>query len=600
MPLVPPDAKCRVDGGFLQATCVNPIFAHGRYRERMGFGEFLGRMGAILLLALLACGGASARAATLDGGLPLESCIARLDPGTDAAGVIANPYAFNCAVRQNSLGSGNFVTWLRFSPIADRQDDPLVLRHASVWQDAERIHFRYADGVEAVQEFTQAETSRFLTVGAMLEFPIPQRAAPLSAVYVETYGSANLRGALLGAQVMPMSVAYRAKLAMTAIYAGFAGLALALFVYNLSHWVALRARFQLDYCMMVAALGAYTFSSSGVLMMVLPSLANNDRLRINYVLLAAAGLAALRFMASFFDVRENWPGLYRAMGTIGGFAVVAALCFAAFAPLAIAPLDRLYFMGLGAMLFTVVPLMIKVQRSGNPHFTLFVIAWAAPFTISLLRLVHGFNLIGYSIVLDNGNMAAMIIEALLSSMMVIARLKALSSERDHAVAGEQVARRLANTDPLTGLLNRRAFLDIAIGRRNVNRLMLIDIDHFKRVNDNLGHEAGDRVLEAVADAIQQCRSLRSLAVRLGGEEVAMLVPRSEAKDCTAEMILEAVRRHPMPQGMTVTVSIGWSEGTLTSEDDWKRLYRLADAALYRAKSDGRDRACRATDFRVVA
>jgi PleD family two-component response regulator len=55
----------------------------------------------------------------------------------------------------------------------------------------------------------------------------------------------------------------------------------------------------------------------------------------------------------------------------------------------------------------------------------------------------------------------------------------------------------------------------------------------------------------------------------------------------------------MPMGAQVTVSIGYAEGRVGSESDWKRLYRLADAALYRAKADGRDRACRTTDFTVV-
>ena len=66
------------------------------------------------------------------------------------------------------------------------------------------------------------------------------------------------------------------------------------------------------------------------------------------------------------------------------------------------------------------------------------------------------------------------------------------------------------------------------------------------------------------------------------------------------MVLQAVRNCTMPQGIQVTVSVGFADGSVACEDDWKRLYRLADTALYRAKSDGRDRACRATDFRAVA
>ena len=185
-------------------------------------------------------------------------------------------------------------------------------------------------------------------------------------------------------------------------------------------------------------------------------------------------------------------------------------------------------------------------------------------------------------------------------LMIAVRLRELSRQRDHALAGEQMARRLASTDPLTGLLNRRAFLELAIGRKSRQRLMLIDIDHFKSVNDRLGHANGDDVLRAVAETIQSCRPQRSLAVRLGGEEFALLIPRAYFAECSADMLLDAVRQLALPQGIKVTVSLGFADGSVDTEENWKRLYRLADAALYRAKSDGRNRACRATDFRVAA
>ncbi|HMO70014.1 MAG TPA: diguanylate cyclase, partial [Novosphingobium sp.] len=99
---------------------------------------------------------------------------------------------------------------------------------------------------------------------------------------------------------------------------------------------------------------------------------------------------------------------------------------------------------------------------------------------------------------------------------------------------------------------------------------------------------------------QACRPPGALAVRLGGEEFALLVPRGSFALCPPDMVLQAVREAVMPQGLKVTVSIGMGDGSTATEEDWKRPYRLADAALYRAKSDGRDRACRATDFRAVA
>ena len=105
------------------------------------------------------------------------------------------------------------------------------------------------------------------------------------------------------------------------------------------------------------------------------------------------------------------------------------------------------------------------------------------------------------------------------------------------------------------------------------------------------------MLREVARAIQSVRPADSLAVRLGGEEFALLVPEERSCLCPPELVLEAVRCQTMPFGAPVTISLGYAEGAVPSESAWKRLYRLADSALYRAKSDGRDRACRSTDFR---
>ncbi|MEP6870080.1 MAG: diguanylate cyclase, partial [Novosphingobium sp.] len=478
--------------------------------------------------------------------------------------------------------------------------DQLVLRTASVWQAAARIHYRYADGREWVLDVPAARTTQFLTIGAILQYPVPSREAALRSIVIETRDSANLRGVVAGARLMPTSDANRLKMELIALYSAFLGMALALIVYNLSLWTALRNRFQLYYSTMVAALAAYTFSSSGLLALAVPWIVNNDRLRLNYILLTLTGLTAMRFIRDFFEGLSSSLVLRQTIRWVGIAALGSALAFALFAPVMITAIDLIYTTAMTALLLTVAPILVNAGKRRNPYFWLFILAWSTPLVSSVLRAANGFGLLSYSFWLDNCNLIAFAIEALLSSLMVTSRLRALSNERDDAREGEQLARRLANTDPLTGLLNRRAFLDLAIGRRARQRLLLIDVDHFKLVNDRLGHEAGDRVLCELADLIQQCRPPRSLAVRLGGEEFALLVPYAQIAKCTPDSLLEAVRNHQMPQDMQLTISIGIAEGQISNEEDWKRLYRLADGALYRAKADGRDRACRATDFRVVA
>ena len=557
----------------------------------------LGRLVRALALALLAlCASAPVHASVI----PAENCIARIGQDADVFAFIARPAAFDCQIRQTALGEGDFVVRLRFPRIAADVSDPLVLRTTSVWQRSSRVVFRYADGSHATFGFDSRDVSRVLTVGAIFEFAVPTRGAPLDSIFIEARGSGNLRGVVLGAELMKRSESYELRNRLSMFYAAFAGLALALIVYNLSLWAAMRHRFQLYYCGMVAGLSAYTFSASGLLAFALPAFDNNTRLGISYFLLALTAALALQFVRNFFDSKVVGPRLCRAITIASIAGIAAALAYAVLAPWQLWLLDQLYFGAMLAMLCLFPPMLYQAWLARSPYFPLVIAAWSGPIIASFLRALHGFNVIEHSFWLDNSLLIALSLEALLSSILVTARLRELSYERDQARAGEQMARRLAATDPLTGLLNRRAFLELAIGRRQRQRLLLIDIDHFKAVNDRLGHASGDDVLRSVAEAIQACRPARSLAVRLGGEEFALLVPRSAFSECTADMVLEAVRQCPLPQGITVTASLGYADGSVGTEEDWKRLYRLADAALYRAKSDGRDRACRATDFRAVA
>lgn len=548
--------------------------------------RYLSGLLAVCLLAMLAA--TPVRAATR-----LEACVAPL------AGTKSVAQAFDCNPQQNRLGPGDFGVQLRFVPTVSRADDPLVLRHTSVWQDAERVVFHYADGTTASLAFDSRDARRFMTIGAIFELPVPVRAAPLDGIYVEIRNSANWRGVMLGPELMKRSESEEVQRWLIALYAGFGGLSLALLAYNLALWSVLRHRFQLIYSAMVGALVAYTFTSSSLAMRFIPALENNDRLRLNYVLLCLAGVLGLHFMRDFFGPRVIGPRLQAAVKIVPGIALAVSLSFALLAPRFGFVLDRLYFIATAAMMLILFPLIAAAWRARVKYFWLFMLAWAAPIGVSVLRLAHGLGLLAYNFWLDNGNLVAMSIEALLSTLLIVTRLRELSQDRDAARAGEQSALRLANSDPLTGLLNRRAFIDLAIGRKDPHRLLLIDIDRFKSINDRLGHDTGDGVLAAVAEVLQDCRPPGSLAVRMGGEEFALLVPLSRVTECPPDRILSAVRTKPMPFDWKVTVSLGFADGVVETEADWRRLYRLADAALYRAKSDGRDRACRATDFAAL-
>jgi diguanylate cyclase (GGDEF)-like protein len=160
---------------------------------------------------------------------------------------------------------------------------------------------------------------------------------------------------------------------------------------------------------------------------------------------------------------------------------------------------------------------------------------------------------------------------------------------------------LAETDPLTGLMNRRALEDALTRRRDqftgfdgALGVILLDLDHFKQVNDVHGHIAGDMVLQEAARRVRTCVRSADLAARYGGEEFAVIVaqPNPELLQLIAEKIRSAIAATDFDAGpglrLSVTASLGAAIG-LDAEDGWTRILGTADQALYRAKDEGRNR-----------
>ena len=163
---------------------------------------------------------------------------------------------------------------------------------------------------------------------------------------------------------------------------------------------------------------------------------------------------------------------------------------------------------------------------------------------------------------------------------------------------EHELRALTITDPLTGIHNRRYFLDhldIELERRTRTgrplSLIMLDIDHFKRVNDSWGHDAGDRVLQELCQRIGARLRRIDMFCRLGGEEFVIICPETDAGQ--AAILADALRRlvqdTPFAQAGQVTASFGVSSAR--PGDSHESLLQRADQALYAAKDSGRNRVC---------
>lgn len=173
-----------------------------------------------------------------------------------------------------------------------------------------------------------------------------------------------------------------------------------------------------------------------------------------------------------------------------------------------------------------------------------------------------------------------------------------------ALVGEQAAvaemRRLVHTDSLTGLTSRRQFIELAeqeLGRyRRYNTrfaVLIVDLDHFKPVNDTYGHGAGDEVLRRFAELLKRQSRRNDLVGRLGGEEFCVVLPETSlaaAQDVAERIVAECRRLEVVVDGhlLGITVSVGVTE-VEPDDRDFSNVLRRADAALYAAKDSGRDR-----------
>lgn len=219
-------------------------------------------------------------------------------------------------------------------------------------------------------------------------------------------------------------------------------------------------------------------------------------------------------------------------------------------------------------------------------------SWVSAGAVVTLVLVVGLVWIRYR---ESARLGRQLVESnaeLSSHREALARANAELEKRAEALA------KAASIDPLTGIANRRAFVehfsvhwDEAMVRGSELSIALIDVDHFKRINDSSGHAVGDAVLCALADCLQSLLRAGTLLARWGGEEFVVLLPGADSAAAAglSERLRAAVatiNREDLP---AITISIGIASIGGRQLLRQEQLFDEADTALYRAKSAGRNR-----------
>jgi len=389
---------------------------------------------------------------------------------------------------------------------------------------------------------------------------------------------------------------------------GYYGTMLIMIVYNSILAVSLRSKSYLYYVLINAsAIGLYSTLNGIAFQYIWPDAEWwNNRAIVFFMCLSHT--AALLFTRNFVNLKRYVPKMH------GLFNV-----FIAMEAINVAVLMLNYGAGLKMASYTLIVLELAIVLAGGLSWyrgsksaSYFTIGWTVFMCGAVVSSLTDAGYLPQWGWATYASQIASLFEAVILSLGLAHHIQAIRREKELAVSLMKETRRMAETDDLTGLYNRRYMVNAfqtlesyaeqhgtedAVASKRAS-LLMIDVDHFKRINDTYGHDIGDRVLIDVAGVLRSHCRPQDVAGRIGGEEFIVLmrgadIERAERK---AVALLEAIRKHTLRiEGAAIqcTVSIGIAERRQGESEDFHRVLRRADEALYEAKRGGRNRVCRA-------
>jgi diguanylate cyclase (GGDEF)-like protein len=408
-----------------------------------------------------------------------------------------------------------------------------------------------------------------------------------------------------GAKILPLSLsrlpAFHARALLEQLIQGaLAALGLVLLLYSLAQWASLREHLYLKYALLVLCSVIFSVHFFGIGEMYVWTDRDWEGRHLAGVsaLLAAAATALFVEDALAGDLN---PWLRRGLRAVAGVHVIATIAYAANVIDLRAVAVLMSTTGLAPALMGLPGAVAKARR-GDTVGWWFIIAWLGYFIASaiMVGVVRG--------KIDAGfwTMHSFQIGATLD-MLVFMRIAVLRSAARHREARQAALERdtlhtLAHSDPLTGLLNRRGLEDILSGAlaratpEHILALYVLDLDGFKPVNDQFGHDVGDALLRVVAQRLRSSMRAGDGVARLGGDEFVVMAEGLKHAEQAAELgrkLLDAFRTPFALKQHTCSVraTIGYAMAP-TDATDARALIKAADAAMYTGKQEGKDRVLR--------
>lgn len=473
------------------------------------------------------------------------------------------------------------VSYAMFAGLSARAlpGDPLEFSHRLARADHQRVFFRYADGVVLESLTVRDEAVRPLAP-TVLYFQVPVRAAPLTTILVRAQGYENRFGLARRAELAPLSENLRQSAISHLAYGLFGGAIIAMVLYNLLLWRALRHPFILLYAVLGLAMLGFGASWSGLAHALIPGLTVNQQVALNFLFYAVIIAVTPAFLAAFLEPNALPQRLKRITAGVAGIAVAASFARLLQLPLPWQWLDVATHVGITAtiMLMAVEVIVAFVRRSRAVVY--FVIAWAGPLAFSFYRTFWAAGIVRFdSPVMDVSPMGTMAFALVMSAVGVAARIEALRQERDDAQAMRAMLQHLTDTDPQTGLMTRSAFIAAAEAGEGEQGLVLFEIDDLQRANAAFGPDRGNWILAEVGRLLTKACPVGARIGRLAGEEFAMIGPPETVTAHLAAVIAFQVRHAPMPVRYSVVLRWGHATGSCADDVAWRAVYRRASQAL---------------------
>ncbi|MCT2399247.1 diguanylate cyclase [Novosphingobium mangrovi (ex Huang et al. 2023)] len=543
------------------------------------------RLFLIGLLALLSALAGAPTAAAAQGFPAGSVCTALAPPDVNAAALARSTARWDCSGTRWKI-SGSKASLVRIDMTGQTPPPDSVLTTRLTRFNRLSLTAIGRDGTVSTREITPGDL-RFSTTGWKMRMPLPSLKGDVAA-YVLKVSGARHEGLLSDVRIAPppdeTSVG-NAELVLAAL----CGMMLMPLVLNFGFYRVLRQPFALWHALVVFAMLVQTFVASG-LVNRFASLSIMEISVLSSASLSVASIAASQFIATLVEpgmLNRTQLQLLHAMGP--WMAVWTVYYLFAGGPLlpSIAPA---YYVAFLPFIATLVWSMATAARRGSRTVWFQIIGWTPLIGMALVRIGSLLGMADAPMSLMTTQHLSLSFEILLSTLGAADRFMAIKHERDRALTQARVLESLAERDPLTGLYNRRGFEEryARLAKTGYDTMAVLDLDHFKSVNDTRGHAVGDAVLRAVALALMPDED--TIAVRLGGEEFLLLMRGADAAE-RAER-----RRQSIPARIAAEISglerpVTASMGLVTGAPPMRfaTLYTRCDELLYEAKSQGRNR-----------